>query len=141
MENVTVVDGNALIVLILGGALVLWGVRKYVVHSLWLSESRETSARVISIEKVMRETESSMEEYDQPTFRYNTTGEVLIAQARQFFPKGTLKVGDPHTIRYNNRTPGRIHTDSADDLGLMAVLVLLFIGGILIFISYILFTG
>jgi hypothetical protein len=139
MENVVTEYGNALIALVSGGALLLWGLWKYAAHSLWLRESKKTDARVVAIDQVLFETESSVDEYDQPTFKYNTTGKVLIAKARQYFPKGTLKVGDPYTVRYNHRTPGRIHTESGEDFGLMTTFVTLFAGGVLILIASILF--
>jgi hypothetical protein len=141
MENFVAEYGNALIALVSGILLIGWGWNKYVDHSRWLTESKKTIGKVVGIETVTLETESSVEEYDQPTFKYNTTGEIKVNKARQYFQKGELKLGDAHPVRYNHRTPGRIHSEQADDLSLLGSFLFVFIGGVLLLISLILFTA
>lgn len=140
MENFVTEYGNALIALVSGSILVVLGWNKYVRQSQWLNESKKTKAEVVDLETVVIRTEDNVYEMDRPTFRYHTTGEIRVATAQQLFPKGELKVGDPCTVRYNSRTPGRILSDMADDMPLLFSFGLLFIGSILVFVSLLLFV-
>lgn len=141
MENFVTEYGNALIALLSGAILIVWGWQRYTYHSKWLTESKKTDARVVKLEEVEVETENATYLMDRPTFRYHTTGEILVRKAHQLFEKGSLKVGDPHTLRYNSRTPGRVHSEAADDTVLLGTFVLIFAGGVLILISTILFLA
>jgi hypothetical protein len=139
MENFVTEYGNALIALVCGGGLFTIGWNKYTRYVRWLNESKSTKAKVVNLEKVTVETESSVYEMDRPTFRYSTTGEILVSKARQLFPLGELKTGDSHTVRYNSRTPGRILSDQAKNLPLMYIYGVIFLGGALVVLSLLLF--
>ncbi len=139
MENFVTEYGNALIALVSGAILIVWGWQRYTDHVRWLAESKETNARVVKLEEVEVETESATYKMDRPTFKYHTTGEILVRKAHQLFEKGTLKVGDPHPVRYNHRTPGRILSEAAENSSLLISYLILFLGGVLILISTLLF--
>ncbi|TDB68840.1 DUF3592 domain-containing protein [Arundinibacter roseus] len=141
MENFVAEYGNALVALVSGAICMALGWHKYSLHSQWLSESKKAKARVIKLEKVEIETDGASYEMERPTFRYHTTGEILVAKVNQLFEKGQLKVGQDHTVRYNHRTPGRILSEMAEDYALLIAFGGLFLGGVLILISLILFLN
>ena len=118
---------------LLGGVLFMWlGWRYYARLSRWLTESKKTTAEVIDIGLAY---DDNAGELDQPTFRYQTTGEILVTKSKQLFDKGLLKVGGFHTIRYNSRTPGKVQSDMAGDEELMVAFFLFGLGGFSCFIA------
>ena len=131
--------GNALMVLLGGVLLFGFGWYEYARQSKWLTNSKKTEAEVVGLENVEIRTENGTHRMDRPTFRYRTTGEILVAKVNQLFEKNTLKVGDRHRVRYNAQTPGRILSDSADDLPLLTAFGSMFLGGLLLMIALVLF--
>ncbi len=119
--------------LLAGVLLMYWGWRYYSRLSKWLTESKKTTAEVIGIEVTYND--ESAGELNIPTFRYQTTGEILVTKSKQLFDKGLLKVGGFHTIRYNSRTPGKVQSDMADDNELMTAFLLFGTGGLSCFIA------
>ncbi len=139
MENIVTEYGNALVALVSGTFLIVWGWQRYADHSGWLTESKKTNASVVELEEVQLETENAIYTIDRPTFRYHTKGEILIRKAHQLFEKGSLKVGDQHTIRYNHRTPGRVLSQAAHNPALLTYFLCILLGGFLTMISLVLF--
>ncbi len=141
MENFVAEYGNALVALVSGAICVALGWHKYLEHTKWLSESKKAKARVIKLERVEIETDGASYEMERPTFRYHTTGEILVAKVSQLFDKGQLKVGQDHTVHYNHRTPGRILSELTKDSPRIIAFGALALGGLLILISLILFLN